>query len=105
MPDTTKKLQSRKEVPQELTWDLSLIYATEEEMYQDAEKMEKMARDIADTYRGKLDTPEAIDACLTAYRKVWELMTSNPILALFVAAGLLPVGIGIFTALRNASRG
>ena len=27
MPDTTKKLQSRKEVPQELTWDLSLIYA------------------------------------------------------------------------------
>ncbi len=75
MPDTTKKLQSRKEVPQELTWDLSLIYATEEEMYQDAEKMEKMARDIADTYRGKLDTPEAIDACLTAYRKVWELMT------------------------------
>ncbi len=75
MPDTTKKLQSRKEVPQELTWDLSLIYATEEEMYQDAEKMEKLARDIADTYRGKLDTPEAIDACLTAYRKVWELMT------------------------------
>lgn len=74
MSDTTPKLQSRKEVPQELTWDLSLIYATEEEMYQDAERMEQMARDIADTYRGKLNTPEAIDTCLTAYRKVLELM-------------------------------
>ena len=37
--------------------------------------------------------------------KCWELMTSNPLLALCVAAGLLPIGISIFTALRNAARG
>lgn len=36
---------------------------------------------------------------------VWDLLTSNPLLTLFVAAGLLPVGIGIFCALRNAARG
>lgn len=47
----------------------------------------------------------AMDTVVQLMSKVWELMTSNPILALFVAAGLLPVGIGIFTALRNAARG
>jgi len=36
---------------------------------------------------------------------VWELLTSNPLLTLFVAAGLLPVGISLFAALRNAARG
>lgn len=36
---------------------------------------------------------------------VWDLLTSNPLLTLFVAAGLLPVGIRIFVKLRNAARG
>lgn len=35
----------------------------------------------------------AMDTVVQLMSKVWELMTSNPILALFVAAGLLPVGI------------
>ena len=70
MAEQKERLQDRKAVPEELTWDLSRIYATEEEMYRDAEKMEQMARRIADTYRGRLDTPQAIDACLTEYRKV-----------------------------------
>ena len=74
MAEQKERLQDRKAVPEELTWDLSRIYATEEEMYRDAEKMEQMARRIADTYRGRLDTPQAIDACLTEYRKVCELM-------------------------------
>ena len=33
------ELKSRSEVPVELTWDLSSIYKTEEEMYQDVEKL------------------------------------------------------------------
>ena len=37
--------------------------------------------------------------------KVWDLLTSNPLLTLFVAASLLPVGIALFTSLRNAARG
>ena len=36
---------------------------------------------------------------------VWQLMTSNPLLTLFVAAGLIPVGVGAFVAIRNAARG
>jgi len=47
----------------------------------------------------------AMDTAIALMGKCWELMTSNPLLALCVAAGLLPIGIGIFTALRNAARG
>lgn len=65
----------RKDVPQNLTWDLSLIYETEEDMYRDAQKMEELGKAIAETYKGKLDTPENIEACLTEYRKVCELRT------------------------------
>ncbi len=70
-----EELKSRKEVPEELTWDLSHIYASEEDMLRDAEKMERLAREIAEKYKGRLDTPERIDACVTDYRQVYELMT------------------------------
>ena len=68
-------LKSRKDVPKELTWDLSLIYATEENMLRDAEKMEQLAGEIVEKYKGHLDGPEQIEACVTAYRQVYELMT------------------------------
>lgn len=70
-----EELKSRKEVPEELTWDLSHIYASEEDMLRDAEKMERLAREIAEKYKGRLDTPERIEACVTDYRQVYELMT------------------------------
>lgn len=69
------KVIYRKDVPEKLTWDLSLIYGTEEEMYRDARRMEELGSRIADAYRGRLDTPENIRACLTAYREVCELWT------------------------------
>lgn len=47
----------------------------------------------------------SVDTVVTLLEKCWTLMTSNPLLTLFVAAGLLPVGISIFCALRNATRG
>ena len=65
----------RKDVPQNLTWDLSLIYETEEDMYRDAQKMEELGKAIIETYKGRLDTPENIEACLTDYRRVCELRT------------------------------
>ena len=46
-----------------------------------------------------------LDTVVQLMGKCWDLMTSNPLLTLFVAASLLPVGIGIFTSLRNAARG
>ncbi len=47
----------------------------------------------------------AMDTVIQLMSKCWDLMTSNPLLALCCAAGLLPIGISIFTALRNAARG
>nr|WP_325180623.1 hypothetical protein [uncultured Oscillibacter sp.] len=47
----------------------------------------------------------AMETVIQLMSKCWELMTSNPLLALCGAAGLLPIGISIFTALRNAARG
>ena len=46
-----------------------------------------------------------MDTIITLMGKVWDLLTSNPLLAVFVAASLLPVGIALFTSLRNAARG
>lgn len=70
-----EELKERKEVPEELTWDLTRIYATEEDMLRDAREMERLTREIVEQYKGRLDTPERIEACVTAYRRVYELMT------------------------------
>lgn len=70
-----EELKDRKDIPEELTWDLSKIYATEEDMFRDAERMEKQAQEIVEKYKGRLNTPENIEACVTEYRQVYELMT------------------------------
>lgn len=46
-----------------------------------------------------------MDTVIQLMEKCWELMTSNPLLAVFLAASLIPVGVSIFRSLRNASRG
>ena len=51
------ELGMRKDVPEELTWDLSHIYATEEDMYRDVEKMISLGKAMEEKYRGKLNTP------------------------------------------------
>ncbi len=70
-----EELRDRKDVPGGLTWDLSGIYATQEDMFRDAEKMEKLAQEIAAKFKGKLNTAKAMEECVTMYRKVYELMT------------------------------
>lgn len=67
------ELQSRNNVPVELTWDLSLIYATEEEMYQDVEKAKKLRDRMVEEYKGKLNTPQTINACLDDFREIIRL--------------------------------
>ena len=69
-----EELKSRKDVPKELTWDLSLIYATEEDMLRDAEKMEQLTQEMVEKYKGRLNTPEQIEDCATACRQIYELM-------------------------------
>lgn len=69
------KPKMRKDVPKELTWDLSAIYATEEDMLADAEKMDTLSKEIEQRYKGKLNTPEQINACLDEVRKLYEITT------------------------------
>ena len=63
----------RKDVPTEETWDLSLLYASEKDLLSDAERMKELAETIEKDYKGRLNTPEAIDACLDLYRELYTL--------------------------------
>ncbi|BBF43542.1 oligoendopeptidase F [Lachnospiraceae bacterium KM106-2] len=65
-----KELLARKDVPVELTWDLSKIYATEEDMYADATKLEKLRDKMVTEYKGKLNSAKMINACLDDYREI-----------------------------------
>ncbi len=58
------ELARRDEVPAELTWDLSLIYATPEEWQADFDAVQKMADDIETQFKGKLTDPQTIVDCL-----------------------------------------
>ena len=76
MNETMKnELKSRKDIPTALTWDLSLIYAAEEAMYQDVEKVKTLCDNMVQTYKNKLDTPQHINACLDDFREVNRLLT------------------------------
>ena len=69
------ELKSRKDIPAELTWDLSSIYKTEEELNQDIEKVKALSKHIIQDYRENLDTPAKINACLDDFREVSRLLT------------------------------
>ena len=69
------ELKSRKDIPTELTWNLSSIYQTEEELNQDIEKVKTLSGAILQNYKGKLDTPQQINACLDEFREVERLLT------------------------------
>ncbi len=58
------KLQARKDVPVNETWDLSLIYITKEEFLKEKQAAADKCDQIAKTYKGKLANAEAILACL-----------------------------------------
>jgi len=67
-------LPRRKDVPVELTWDLSHLYATEAEMLAEHEATKKMCAELTENYKGKLTTPEKIDACLEAWQELMVKM-------------------------------
>lgn len=71
----TEKLLSRAEVPKELTWDLTLIYKSEELMWNDLEECKRIVTHMEETYKGHLDTPENIVACMKELERLNELAT------------------------------
>lgn len=69
------ELSKRDDVPVELTWDLSLIYPTEEAMLADADKAKELSLSMEHSYKGKLNQPSVINQCLDEYQEVYRLIT------------------------------
>ena len=57
-------LCARKDVPVRETWDLSLIFAEESQMWEALDALKKRVGTFVETYAGKLTTAEKIVACL-----------------------------------------
>ena len=66
------ELQSRKDVPVEQTWDLSLIYADEQLMWDELEQAKAATAALVDAYAGKLTCAEAILGCLRDQEAIME---------------------------------
>lgn len=72
-------LLKRKDVPEELTWDLRAIYPTVEAWSADVEKAKLVVDEIENNFKGKLTNAKTINECLDKYREFYELiiLTSN----------------------------
>ena len=69
------ELKSRKDVPENLKWDLSLIYKNKEEFNKDFERVKELTDYIEKEYKGRLNNPENIIKCLDDYAEVIRLLT------------------------------
>ncbi len=63
----------RSEVPVNMTWDLSLIYKTDEDAKKDTEEVRKLAEKIDSGYKGKLNNAEAIVECMKLCERMEEI--------------------------------
>ena len=66
------ELFMRKDVPEELTWDLSAIYDTETALEADKKRVDELGRLLEEKYKGKLTDAQAISACLTETQELYE---------------------------------
>ncbi len=70
------ELMKRKDVPVELTWDLSALYDDEAKWKADVEKARQIAEEIETAYKGRLNSVESVQACLDRYR-MWTELTDR----------------------------
>lgn len=68
------KLNARKDVPVNETWDLSLIFAAEADFEAAVEKAKALADTLEKTYKNTLTTPESIAECLALYEELEILL-------------------------------
>lgn len=68
------ELKKRKDVPVELTWDLTALYRDEAEWKADLEKVRQIAEEIEKEYKGRLNSVENILACVDRYRAWMEIL-------------------------------
>jgi oligoendopeptidase F len=69
-----KILKERKDVDQSLTWDLSAIYATEQQYNLAVKELQGLASEVEKNYKGKLNTASNINECLDKMREIVQLM-------------------------------
>lgn len=69
------ELKLRKDVPAELTWDLSSIYRDENNLHRDMETIKSLSSHMVSQYKGKLSSPQIINACLDDFREISRLLT------------------------------
>lgn len=67
------ELMQRKDVPAELTWDLTAIYDDEAKLAADLEKIRQLTDEIEKTCKGRLNTAENIQTCLDKFRELEQL--------------------------------
>lgn len=51
----------------------------------------------------QMDFSAAMESILKVTTEVFTFMTTNPLLMLFIGASLIPVGISIFTSMKQAT--
>lgn len=68
------KLNARKDVPVNETWDLSLIFAAEADFEAAVEKAKALADTLEKAYKNALTTPESIAECLALYEELEILL-------------------------------
>lgn len=68
------KLPARKDVPVQETWDLTLLYRTEQDYISAVEELKRLADSIETKYRGKLGEPDTIVHCLDSFEQFGILL-------------------------------
>ncbi len=66
-------LPKREQVEKNLTWDLSLLYPSQNAAFQDLERIEEMAESMVLQWKGKLKTAENIKDCLRRLEEIQVL--------------------------------
>lgn len=69
-----KILKERKDVDQSLTWDLSAIYASEDQYDAAVEKVQEFVAKVEKNYKGKLATASNINQCLDKVREISQII-------------------------------
>jgi oligoendopeptidase F len=68
-----KVLLERKEVDENLTWDLTSIYKTEDDYEQAVKEAEEISIELEKEYKGKLNDSKTVNSCLDKLRTLYEL--------------------------------
>src|SRR5690554_5152299 len=71
-----RELLDRRGVDENHTWDLAVIFETEEEFEKVLKEAQRLAGELAEEFEGKLNTTSLIIRCLDRLRGLYEMITA-----------------------------